>query len=84
MAQEKENNNCSNNHCYAVTALCVSFLALGLVAGNWMGQCAKSKKCNKAKKCQSYAVDGKAGSTCAWSKAKTCSADCEKDCCAKK
>tara|TARA_Y100001968_G_scaffold310754_1_gene332001 strand:+ start:1534 stop:1764 length:231 start_codon:yes stop_codon:yes gene_type:complete len=70
MSQEKENNICSKNNCYAVTALCVSFLVLGLVIGNWMGKCtAKSKKCNKSKKCQSYSVDGKAGSTCTWPKA---------------
>jgi len=66
MTQLKENTNCSNN-CYAVTALCVSFLVLGLLVGNWMGKCSKNTKWNKAKKCQSYAVDGKAGSTCTWS-----------------
>ena len=70
MAKEKENNTCSNNNCYAVTALCVSFLVLGLLVGNWMGKCSKNIKCSKTKKCQSYAVDGKAGSTCTWSKEK--------------
>ena len=64
----KENNVCSNNNCYAIIALCVSFLVLGLLVGNWAGKCAsKSKKCNKIKKYQSYSVDGEAGSTCTWS-----------------
>ena len=67
MTKENKNNSCSNNNCYAVTALCVSFLALGLILGNWMGKCSKKTKYSKTKKCQSYAVDGKAGSTCTWS-----------------
>ena len=60
---EKSNSNCSTNgNCYAIIALCISFLTLGLLIGNWVG------KCQKAKKYQSYSVDGKAGSTCNWPK----------------
>ena len=83
---EKTNSNCStSSNCYAITALCVAFLTLGLLIGNWIGSCQKSKKCNKAKKCQSYSIDGKAGSTCTWSKTeKTCPPECKKDCCKKK
>ena len=64
-----DSKNCSNN-CYAIIALCVSFLVLGLLLGNWIGQCtntSKYKKCNK--KYQSYSTDGNTGSTCSWSKA---------------
>ena len=60
-----ESKNCSNN-CYAIIALCVSFLVLGLLLGNWMGQCTKT---NKYKKYQSCSTDGNTGSTCSWSKA---------------
>ena len=77
MKQEIEKNSCSNNSCYTITALCVSFLTLGLVAGNWIGNCTKKNKCNKVKKCQSYSVDGKVGSTCVWSK--TDKKACKKD-----
>ena len=93
MAGEKENKNCSTSNCYAVIALCVSFLVLGLVLGNWMGKCSKGKK-YKTQKCQSYKVDGKAGSTCVWPKETTnspvwqketaSSPVCSKSCCSKK
>ena len=83
MAGEKGNNNCSTSNCYAVTALCVSFLVLGLVLGNWMGKCSKSKKYNP-KKCKSYKVDGKAGSTCTWPQETTNLPVCSKSCCKKK
>jgi len=80
---EDKNSICStSSNCYSVIALCVSFLVLGLILGNWMGKCNKINKCNKMKKCQSYSVDGKAGSTCTWSKA--CAPGCEKACCANK
>jgi len=60
---EKAKSNCSTNgNCYAILALCISLLTLGLLIGNWIG------KCQKSKKCQSYSVDGKAGSTCIWPK----------------
>ncbi len=60
---EKAKSNCSTNtNCYAIIALCISLLTLGLLIGNWIG------KCQKSKKCQSYSVDGKAGSTCNWPK----------------
>ena len=66
---EKAKSNCSTNgNCYAILALCISFLTLGLLIGNWIGKCQKSKKYQKSKKCQSYSVDGKAGSTCSWPK----------------
>ena len=85
-----ESKNCSNN-CYAIIALCVSFLALGLLLGNWMGQCTKTKNyktCN-INKCKSYKTDGNTGSTCSWSKTsenvkKSCNTDCTKSCCANK
>ena len=65
-----EQKNCSKN-CYAIIALCVSFLALGLLIGNWIGQCAGNKNYNKCdKKYGSYSTDGKSGSTCDWSKTK--------------
>lgn len=67
MNQINENTNCKHNNCYAVIALCVSFLALGLLIGSWVGKCNKGAKYSKTKKCQSYTVDGKAGSTCTWS-----------------
>ncbi|MBE37662.1 MAG: hypothetical protein CMP50_03290 [Flavobacteriales bacterium] len=72
---EKKNSNCStSSNCYAITALCVAFLTLGLVIGNWIGSCQKSKKY------ESYSIDGKAGSTCTWSKAeKISSKECKKD-----
>ena len=83
MTGEKSNNNCSTSNCYAVTALCVSFLVLGLVLGNWMGKCSKNQKYNP-KKCKSYKVDGKAGSTCTWPQEKANSPVCSKSCCKKK
>ena len=93
MTTEKGNKNCSNGNCYAVIALCVSFLVLGLVLGNWMGKCSKSQKCNP-KKCKSYKVDGKAGSTCTWPQETANSTPwpqevdnspvCSKSCCKKK
>ena len=68
MAEEKKSNCCSkSSNCYAVIALCISFLAIGMLLGNWMGKCTKSKKSCDIKKCKSYSVDGKAGSTCSWS-----------------
>ena len=78
---EKTNSNCStSSNCYAITALCVAFLTLGLLIGSWIGSCQKSKKYQKSKKCQSYAIDGKAGSTCTWSKAEQISSkECRKD-----
>ena len=66
---EKNKENCINSHnCYAVTALCIAFLTLGLLIGNWVGKCQKATKDYKAKNCKSYSVDGTAGSTCSWSK----------------
>ena len=85
MTEEKKSTCCSkSNNCYAVIALCVSFLVLGMLLGNCMAKCGQSKKCNKAKRCHTYDVDGKAGSTCTWSKEKACAPGCEKECCAKK
>ena len=83
MAGERDNKNCSTSNCYAVIALCVSFLVLGLVLGNWIGKCSKGKK-YKTKKCQSYNVDGKVGSTCVWPKETANSPVCSKSCCSKK
>ena len=85
-----ENKASCNNNCYAIIALCISFLVLGLLIGNWIGKCQKTASCKKMKKCQSYSVDGKAGSTCTWSKSsdsinnkKVCATTCEKKCCKK-
>ena len=78
MTEEKKSNSCStSSNCYAIIALCVSFLAIGMLFGNWMGKCTKSKKYYDTKKCQSYSVDGKAGSTCTWSKSDK--KECKKD-----
>ena len=78
MAEETKSNYCSkSSNCYAITALCVSFLAIGMLLGNWMGKCTKSNKYYDTKKCQSYSIDGKAGSTCTWSKSDK--KECKKD-----
>ena len=78
MKEEKTSNCCEkSSNCYAITALCISFLAIGMLLGNWMGKCTKSKKYYDTKKCQSYSVDGKAGSTCTWSKSDK--KECKKD-----
>ena len=75
---EKASNCCAkSSKCLAISALCVSFLTIGMLIGNWMGKCTKSKKYYDTKKCQSYSVDGKAGSTCTWSK--TDKKVCKKD-----
>ena len=78
---EKTKSNCStSSNCYAVIALCVAFLTLGLLIGNWVGKCQKTKKYNKTKKCQSYSIDGKTGSTCTWSNTeKNVTKKCNKD-----
>ena len=78
---EKTKLNCSHtSNCYAIIALCIACLTLGLVIGNWIGKCQKSKKYNKSKKCQSYTIDGQAGSTCNWSKKDTkYPKECKKD-----
>jgi hypothetical protein len=76
MSENKKSQCSTSINCYTVTALCVSFLTLGLLIGNWVGNCQKATKCNKIKKYQSYSVDGKAGSTCNWSKQKK---ECQKD-----
>ena len=47
MSEETKSKCSPCSNCYAVVALCVSFLVLGLLAGNWMGKCQKIKKCNK-------------------------------------
>ncbi len=72
---EKSKLNCSHtNNCYAIIALCIACLTLGLVIGNWIG------KCQKSKKCQYYTIDGQAGSTCNWSKKDTkYLKECKKD-----
>ena len=75
-----EKSTCSTSgNCYAVIALCIAFLTLGLLIGNWVGNCQKSKKCNKAKTSKYYSVDGKAGSTCTWSETKKTPKECKKD-----
>ena len=80
--------NSKHSHFYAIVALCVSFLTLGLVLGSWMGKCSKSKKVY-TKKCHSYNIDAKTGSTCNWSeesysqKEKSTSG-CKKTCCSNK
>ncbi|MAZ58467.1 MAG: hypothetical protein CMP56_03550 [Flavobacteriales bacterium] len=82
MAEEKTSNcGSKSNNCYAIIALCVSFLAIGMLLGNWMGKCTKTKTYYDTKKCQSYSVDGKAGSTCNWSKydKKECKTDSTKN-----
>jgi len=77
---ENKKSNCSTPNCYSVIALCVSFLALGLILGNWAGTCSKIQKCKKNKKSQKYSVDGKAGSTCTWSNTeKKSTKECKKD-----
>ena len=81
----KESEYCTKN-CYAIVALCVSFLTLGLLIGNWVGKCTKnSKNCN-VKKCKSKYIDGTSGSTCNWSEynKKNINSDCVKSCCNKK
>ena len=85
---EKGKLNCStSSNCYAIIALCVAFLTLGLLIGNWAGKCQKSTKCNKSKTCQPYSLDAKSGSTCTWSKTekseKQCTTKGEKPCCKK-
>tara|TARA_B100000902_G_C27266347_1_gene893738 strand:+ start:476 stop:709 length:234 start_codon:yes stop_codon:yes gene_type:complete len=72
---EKNKENCYKSYnCYAITALSVAFLTLGLVIGNWVG------KCQKYKKCQSYSIDSQTGSTCKWSTyEKKYSKECKKD-----
>tara|TARA_B110000014_G_C19516141_1_gene277773 strand:- start:228 stop:434 length:207 start_codon:yes stop_codon:yes gene_type:complete len=68
MSEETKSNCSRSSNCYAVTALCVSLLVLGLLVGNWIGKCQKTKKCNKIEN-----VDKKA-----------CAPGCEKACCKKK
>ena len=80
MGEEKKSSCSTSNNCYAIVALCVSFLAIGLILGNWMGKCSSSKKGYSTKKCQSYSFDAKTGSTCSWSKTeKTYKKECKKD-----
>ena len=66
---EKTKSNCSPcSNCYAVIALCISCLVLGLLVGNCMGKCQKTKKCNKTEKVEKTA----------------CAPGCEKACCKSK
>lgn len=45
MTEEKTSNYCSkSSNCYAIIALCISFLAIGMLLGNWMGKCTNSTK----------------------------------------
>lgn len=83
---EKSKSNCSTcSNCYATIALCVSFLAIGMIIGNCIGKCQSNQKCYKSKKCSQYSGDGQSGSTCNWTKeSKKCKSDCTKECCAKK
>ena len=68
MSENKKSHCSTSINCYSITALCVSFLTLGLLVGSWIGNCQKSTKYNKVNKCQSYSTDGNTGSTCNWSK----------------
>ena len=54
------------NNNYSVLALCISFLVLGLLIGNWLGTCSQKNNYKNIKKCKSYSIDGAAGSTCTW------------------
>ena len=80
MSEEKKSTCSTSSNCYAVIALCISFLTLGMVIGNCIGKCSKSKKGCAVKKYESYSIDGKTGSTCNWSKTeKKYPKECKKD-----
>tara|TARA_B100001250_G_scaffold410521_1_gene437129 strand:- start:6654 stop:6896 length:243 start_codon:yes stop_codon:yes gene_type:complete len=76
MSENKKLHCLTSSNCYAIIALCIALFTLGLLVGSWVGNCQKATKCNKTKKYQYYSVDGKAGSTCNWSKKEK---ECRKD-----
>jgi hypothetical protein len=79
MSEETKQNCNKSNNCYTIIALCKSFLTLGLLIGNWIGQCQKLKKCNKVYKYKSYSLDSQTGSTCNWTAKKEYSKECKQD-----
>ena len=68
MIEKKSNNNSKCNNCYSIIALCVSFVSIGLIIGNFIGNCQKNKAYTKKLKCNTKHQDAYSGSTCKWSK----------------
>ena len=66
MIDQKLNNHLKCNNCYSIIALCISFLSIGLIVGNFMGKCQKKKCSKKTLKCNTKYQDAYSGSTCKW------------------